>query len=362
MSSEGMQDRDISTELKEQVNTVADAGAALCIRGGGSKDFYGREPRGEPLDLSPHRGIVNFEPTELVVTARAGTPLSEIEKALTEQNQMLAFEPPYFGEQATIGGTIACNLSGPRRAYAGAARDSLLGTKLLNGRGEILSFGGEVMKNVAGYDVSRLMAGAMGTLGVLLEVSLKVLPRPEQELTLVQEVLSPSLALDELHAWARLPVPISATCYHDKRLFIRLCGTPSAVKVASDNIGGEPFTGETSDILWQDIKNHRHTFFESELPLWRLSVASDAPPIKLEGQWLYEWGGAQRWLLSEAPADTIREATRSAGGHATLFRHGHSRDEVFQPLSPGLMQIHRRLKQAFDPNGIFNPGRMYREL
>jgi glycolate oxidase FAD binding subunit len=362
MGSEVMQDRDIGTELQERVLKATDAGTALCIRGGGSKDFYGREPRGEVLDINAHRGIVNYEPTELVVTARSGTPLEEIELTLAEHKQMLAFEPPGFGEQATIGGTVACNLSGPRRTYAGAARDSLLGTKLLNGKGQILSFGGEVMKNVAGYDVSRLMAGAMGTLGVLLEVSLKVLPRPEQELTLVQEVLSPSLALDELHAWARLPVPISATCYHDKHLYIRLCGTPSAVKVASDNIGGVPFTGKTSDTLWQDLKNHRHDFFDGERPLWRLSVASDAPPIGLDGDWLYEWGGAQRWLLSEAPDDTIREAARSASGHATLFHHGHSRDEAFQPLTPGLMQIHRRLKKAFDPNGIFNPGRMYREL
>jgi glycolate oxidase FAD binding subunit len=362
MGTEVMQVRDISSQLLEQVKTAADTSNALRIRGGGSKDFYGREPQGEILELGAHRGIVNYEPTELVVTARTGTPLSEIEKTLAEHNQMLAFEPPHFGEQATVGGTIACNLSGPRRAYAGAARDSLLGTKLLNGRGEILSFGGEVMKNVAGYDVSRLMAGAMGTLGVLLEVSLKVLPRPEQELTLVQEVLSPSLALDELHAWARMPVPISASCYHGKQLFIRLCGTPSAVKVASDNIGGEPYTSGSADTLWQDLKNHRHGFFESDLPLWRLSVASDASPIKLDGQWLYEWGGAQRWLLSDAPAETVREAALAAGGHATLYRHGSNRDEVFQPLGKGLMQIHRRLKQAFDPKGIFNPGRMYRDL
>jgi glycolate oxidase FAD binding subunit len=361
MGSAVMQDQDICAELQEQVRAAADSGTALCIRGGGSKDFYGREPQGEKLELGAHRGIVNYEPTELVVTARSGTPLKEIEQTLAEHKQMLAFEPPYFGEQATIGGTVACNLSGPRRAYAGAARDSLLGTKLLNGRGEVLSFGGEVMKNVAGYDVSRLMAGAMGTLGVLLEVSLKVLPRPEQELTLVQEVLSPSLALDEFIAWARLPVPISATCYHDGQLFIRLCGTPSAIKVASDNIGGEAFTGETSDTLWQDLKNHQHAFFESERLLWRLSVASDAPPIRLDGDWLYEWGGAQRWLLSEVPMEDIREAARAAGGHATLYRRG-PRDEVFQPLSPGMMQIHRRLKQAFDPNGIVNPGRMYREL
>jgi glycolate oxidase FAD binding subunit len=319
----------------------------------------GRTPQGEQLELDGHRGIINYEPTELVITARTGTRLAEIEQTLAEHNQMLAFEPPYFDENATLGGTIACNLSGPNRPYAGAARDFVLGIKLLNGKAEIMSFGGEVMKNVAGYDVSRLMAGAMGTLGIMLEVSLKVLPKPEQETTLVLKGPSARAALDLMHSWARLPHPISATSYHDEQVYVRLSGTPGSVKAARDLIGGEEMEPEFTRQYWGALKNHQHEFFKTPEPLWRLSVASDSRPMKLDGDWLYEWGGAQRWLTCEASPETIFQAASEAGGHATLYRQGTQRDQVFHPLPPGLMQIHRQLKKAFDPDGIFNPGRMY---
>jgi len=350
--------QDLSRMLQEQVRAAIDARRPLNIVGGNTKAFYGRAPQGEPIEVAKHSGIVSYEPTELVITARAGTPLQEIEQSLAAEHQMLPFEPPHFGGSASLGGTIACNLSGPRRPHAGAARDLVLGTRLLNGRGEVLRFGGEVMKNVAGYDVSRLMAGALGTLGILLAVSVKVLPRPETEITLLQET-EPEQALERLHAWAREPLPISGSCYRDGVLSVRLSGTGGAVSEARDRIGGdEDAEGES---FWQAVKEQQLPFFGLPGPLWRLSIASDAPPMALPGDWLYEWGGALRWLKSEAPAGAIRAAAEAAGGHATLFRGG-DRDRAFHPLSTGLLRLHRNLKQAFDPHGIFNPGRMYAEL
>ncbi|MDJ0806190.1 MAG: glycolate oxidase subunit GlcE [Gammaproteobacteria bacterium] len=352
------QDQDNRAALLGQVERAKATGTPLCIRGGGSKDFYGRQPVGELLDVSQHQGIVNYEPTELVITARAGTPLRVIDQALTAENQMLPFEPPHFGETATLGGTIACNLSGPRRPYAGAARDFVLGSQVLNGKAEILHFGGEVMKNVAGYDVSRLMCGALGTLGVLLEVSLKVLPRLEHEVSLTFE-LGLEEALENLHTWGQRPYPITATCYDGDQLRVRLGGEEQAVRAAHKRIGGDALA--EGAVFWGKLREQQHGFFGSSKPLWRISLASDAAPLDLEGKWLYEWGGAQRWLASESEPTIIREAMAKAGGHATLFRNG-DRTQVFQPLPEGLLAIHRRLKTAFDPQGLFNPGRMYEGL
>jgi len=350
--------QDLTASLQAQVQQAAADRRPLRIVGSDSKAFYGCAGHGDPLAVTDHRGIIHYAPTELVITARAGTPLREIETALAAEQQMLAFEPPYFGPGATLGGTIAAHCSGPRRAYVGAARDFVLGTQLINGQGEVLHFGGEVMKNVAGYDVSRLMAGALGTLGVLLSVSLKVLPHPPAEITLVQTV-SDTAALDQLHRWSALPLPVSASCYVDNQLWIRLSGTAGACAAAQALIGGEQV--ETGQAFWHNLKEQQHPFFEPTLPLWRLSLASNAPPLPLPGRWLYEWGGALRWLHSNASADEIRTHAQRAGGHATLFRGG-PRDAVFQPLSPGLWALHRRLKQAFDPHGILNPGRLYPNL
>ena len=355
---------DISQQLQQQVRSAYEQKKAQCIIGGNSKSFYGRADAGivsaEKLNVSGHRGVLNYEPTELVITARAGTPVHEIENLLEENGQMLPFEPPAFNKKATIGGTIACNLSGPRRAYAGAARDFLLGCKLINGKGETLSFGGEVMKNVAGYDVSRLMAGAMGTLGVLLEVSLKVLPIADMESTQLFQC-SAAEALDKLHAWSQTPLPLSASSYHDSILRIRLSDATNAVRAAIDTVGGETMTD--AELYWQQLKEQELDFFTGEKPLWRISLASDSEAIGLpagydEDDCLYEWGGALRWLKSDAPADVIQGAAAELDGHASLFQHdGHSR--VFQPLAPGLMRIHQNLKQAFDPENILNPGKLY---
>jgi glycolate oxidase FAD binding subunit len=354
-----MTGQDISNQLQARVKQAFDSGSALCIRGGGSKDFYGREAVGDQVDVSPHAGITNYEPTELVISARAGTPLREIEQTLDRENQMLAFEPPHFGATATLGGTVACNLSGPRRARAGAARDFVLGTRILNGRGEILTFGGEVMKNVAGYDVSRLMSGALGTLGILLEISLKVIPKPHSEITLARQA-SVREALDTVHTLAQKPYPVSATCFDGEQLYLRLSGAESSVESSRKLIGGESIP--QGDQFWHKLREQQHGFFATGKVLWRLSVASDTPPVEIDGKWLYEWGGAQRWLISEAPLQAVRGIATGTGGHATLYRDSGAREDVFQPLPPGLMSIHRKLKQAFDPNGILNPGRMYRGL
>ena len=351
---------DRASELQSQVVTAAAAGTPLNITGGNTKAFLGRTPQGASLDVTGHSGILSYEPKELVITARCGTTLAEIDAALTERGQMLAFEPPRFGEGTTLGGTIAAGLSGPRRPYAGSARDFVLGTRILNGRGEILRFGGEVMKNVAGYDISRLMTGAMGTLGVILDVSLKVLPIPAEEITLVQG-RSHEDALQAIGNWGRRALPISATCSDGERLYVRLSGAASAVAAARDIIGGEPL--EEAEAFWAGrIREQGHAFFEDDTPLWRVSLPATTPTDRLPGKCLVEWGGALRWLKTEADPQTIQEIAAAAGGHATLFRGGDRQGQVYQPLAQPLMALHRSLKHAFDPQGLFNPGRMYPEL
>jgi glycolate oxidase FAD binding subunit len=350
---------DLSDAICATVRHALENKVPLAIRGGGSKAFYGRRIEGEPLDVTGHRGIVHYAPSELVLSARAGTPLDEVEAALAEAGQMLPFEPPHFGAAATLGGCVASGLSGPRRPYAGSVRDYVLGITLVNGRGERLRFGGEVMKNVAGYDVSRLMTGALGTLGVLLEVSLKVLPRPEQELTLaLEQPAGPAIAT--MSAWAATPLPLSACCHDGERLVVRLSGAPSAVRAAHGRLGGEVL--EDGAAYWHALRDHRRPFFAGDMPLWRLSLPPATLPLDLPGDWLIDWGGAQRWLRSDAPDDAVHRVAAAAGGHAARFRGGDRVGEVFAPLSEPVRRWHRNLKQAFDPAGILNPGRMYSEI
>ncbi len=349
---------DISAQLAERVREAHTKGTALNIHGGGSKDFYGRQTDGEPLDVSAHRGIVSYEPTELVVTARAGTPLNDIEAALSERGQMIPFGAPRF-VNCTLGGAVASGLSGPGRPYYGALRDFVLGVKIINGKGEILNFGGQVMKNVAGYDVSRTMVGALGTLGVLVEISIKVLPQPVSKLT-VQKSLATDVALDAMNRWSGRPLPITAACYDGNNMYLRLCGSNAAVDSARKKLGGELV--ETPDEFWQKLRDHRHGFFSGERPLWRLSVPPATPQISLPGKWYYDWGGAQRWLRSDAPTEKVQAAAGAVGGYAECFRHGDRAAEVFHPLPAPLMKLHRNLKQAFDPRGILNPGRLYKDF
>ena len=340
----------------ERIRDAAAAKTPLRIRAGGTKDFYGGALTGDVLDVSAYSGIVAYEPKELVLTVKAGTPLAEIERVLEGERQMLAFEPPRFGTNSTIGGTVASGFSGPRRPYAGAVRDFVLGTRIVNGKGEDLSFGGRVIKNVAGYDVSRLMAGALGTLGVLTEISFKVLPRPPMDLTLAFQ-MDEAAATRQVNAWAGQPLPLSASAWLGGRLLVRLSGAPSAVEAARARIGGD----EATDLpgFWEALRDHRIEFFNNPRSIWRLSVPQTAEPIPTPHPQLVEWGGGQRWVAGDLDALAIREAAARVGGHATLFRNGDKSVGVFHPLQPALMKIHRRLKAAFDPAGILNDGRMY---
>jgi glycolate oxidase FAD binding subunit len=355
-----VQDASIAA-LQEHVRAAAAAKTPLAIRAGGTKDFYGNAVQGELLDPRRNAGIVAHEPTELVITARCGTPLAELEAALDGHGQMLAFEPPHFGAGATIGGCVAAGLAGPRRATAGAVRDFVLGTKLLTGTAEVLSFGGTVMKNVAGYDVSRLLAGSLGTLGVILEVSIKVLPKPPAETTLRFE-MDESIALRRMNEWAGQPLPVSATAWRGGTLSVRLSGARAAIDAARAKLGGERVEESQASSFWRGIREHTDPFFVVNAPLWRLSLPCAAEPVAAAGNQLIEWGGALRWLRSELPANDLRKRAQALGGHATLFRGGDYTTGVFTPLAPPIAAIHKRLKAEFDPAGIFNPGRMYPDL
>ncbi|HIF55356.1 MAG TPA: glycolate oxidase subunit GlcE [Methylococcaceae bacterium] len=353
-----MQTHDLTESIRQAVVAAINSQTPLQIQGGGSKSFYGREPQGKVLSLLGHQGIVNYHPSELVLTARTGTALSTIEQTLAEQGQMLAFEPPHFSSTATLGGAIACGFSGARRPFTGAARDFVLGCKLINGQAQVLSFGGEVMKNVAGYDVSRLMVGAMGTLGVLLEVSLKVLPKPAVECTQVFELK----CADAMIAWLELSkkcIPLSGLSFEQNTLYVRLSGSEKAVKAARLKVGGEALSSDED--FWQDSKEQQLDFFTAADDLWRLSVPPAIPEIALSGEWFYEWGGAQRWLKTSESKQTVFSTAEQLGGHAALFRSRDRAAELFQPLPEVLKKLNRNLKIAFDPQQIFNPYRMQKD-
>ena len=346
--------------FRDRIASATTSKTPLRIRGNGTKDWYGQQLEGEVLDTTPYSGIVAYDPTELVITARAGTTLREIGKALSEKNQMLAFEPPRFDGLATLGGIVAAGLAGPRRQAVGSVRDFVLGAVLMDGKGEVLHFGGQVMKNVAGYDVSRLLAGSLGTLGLILEVSVKVLPRPVAQTTR-QFQMSQAEAVKQLNLWGGQPLPISASCWHQGRLTVRLSGARAAVDAAVQKMGGDQ--ANDAEAFWDSLREQSHEFF-SDVPqgLWRVSVPTVAEPLQLPGETLIEWGGAQRWLKTTAEASAIRAAAASAGGHATLFKGGDKSVGVFHPLQPSVARIHRHLKNTFDPAGIFNRGRMYSDF
>ena len=352
---------DCAARFADEIRAAAAAGAPLRIRGGGTKDFYGQTLEGRVLDTRACSGVVDYDPTELYVTVRAGTPLAELESALAGNGQWLAFEPPHFAPGATVGGAIASGLAGPRRQASGGVRDFVLGVRVLDGRGDDLVFGGQVMKNVAGYDVSRLMAGAMGTLGLILEVTLKVLPKPAAEATLRLE-MPEQRALEMLNKWGGKPLPISASAWRGGELGIRLSGAVAAVKAAREKIGGGEVGASQAASFWAGVRDHADPFFAGDEPLWRISVPSTAPALGLAGEQMIEWGGALRWLRTRANARSVREAAAKAGGQATLFRGGDKSSGVFHPLTAPLAKIHRNLKAQFDPQGILNRGRLYPEF
>ena len=351
--------------LVDRVRAARADKTPLDIRGGGSKAFYGEAAAGHALDMTGLAGISSYEPSELVVTVQAGTPLTELESTLAAAGQCLPFEPPRFAAGSTVGGMVAAGLAGPARAAVGGVRDYVLGATLLNGRAELLNFGGTVMKNVAGYDVSRALAGSMGCLGVICEVSLKVLPVAQATLTLRLE-MDEAQAIQRLNEWGGQPLPLNATAWWDGTLVLRLSGAVAAVAAARERLGGEVVQADMSRGFWTGLRDHSDEFFaaaalavQGGAGLWRLSVPATTPPLKLSGEQLMEWGGAQRWLCTSAPAVTVRDAASAAGGHATLFRGLDKGAGVFAPLSPPLLRIQRELKAAFDPDGVFNPGRLY---
>ena len=355
-------------EIQARIQHATAHRTPLQIRGGGSKNWYGHTPQGEVLDVAGYHGVIAYEPTELVITVKAGTRLQEVQTLLAAQGHSLPFEPPQFSEASTIGGVVAAGLVGPRRAQAGGVRDFILGASLLNGQGEHLHFGGQVMKNVAGYDVSRLLAGSLGVLGVITQVSLKVLPLPAQEQTL-RFTLDEATALHTLNAWGGQPLPISASVWQQGALYVRLSGAAPALAAAQTKMGAqfsyELIAGEDAMLFWQSLRDQTHSFFTQAggPTLWRLSLPSTAPALPL-GDQLIEWGGAQRWVWSDLPTATVREQAAQAGGHATIYRthDTHSKNEgVFHPMSAPLLGIHQRLKNEFDPAGIFNPGRMHKD-
>ncbi|WP_137925029.1 glycolate oxidase subunit GlcE [Cupriavidus sp. 2SB] len=358
--------------LTQLVDTIREAGSKkqpLRFRGGGTKDFYGQSLVGDIVDTRGYAGIVDYDPAELVITARCGTELREIEAVLAESGQCLPFEPPHFRidsaqSTATIGGAFAAGLSGPRRQSVGALRDFVLGAKLVDGNAQLLSFGGQVMKNVAGYDVSRLLAGSLGTLGLVTEISLKVLPIPAATLTLEFQMNQES-ALEFFNKCTSQPLPIAATAWFEDTALVKLAGARAAVRAATQKLGGQALPEQMAKEQWEGLRGQSHDFFarhHSE-PLWRIAVPSVAPALRLKGEQLVEWGGGQRWWHAPddhlATAEQVRLAARAVGGHATLFRNGEKSNGVFTMLPPAAWAIHKRLKATFDPMGIFGVDRMY---
>lgn len=354
-------DQDSADSLCDQVRQAYAEQTPLRIVGANTRGFYGLAVDGKPLEMAGHTGIVSYDPIELVVTVRAGTRISELEAALAEQHQMLAFEPPRFGSASTIGGAVATGLSGPRRPWAGAVRDFVLGARVINQEGKLLRFGGEVMKNVAGYDMSRLMVGAQGTLGVLTDISFKVLPKPSACHSLKLSMPLPD-ALHQLAELGRQPLPITAAAWHAGELFLRLEGGKSSVSATRERLGGEAI----SDALWQELRDLEHAFFtqNNDQALWRLSLPPNTPALPLdvaEHDIFYDWAGSQRFIKTSLDADTLRAVCRQAGGHATCYTPAAlgGAEAPFTPLEPVVDKYHRQLKAQLDSHGIFNPGRLY---
>ena len=346
-------------DWRERIAGAGRSGTPLRLCGAGTKDFYGERLAGEVMNLRGWQGIVDYEPSELVISVRSGTPLSEVEAALAAHEQFLAFEPPAFGADPTIGGVIAAGLSGPRRMFAGAARDFVLGTRLLTAQGEVLRFGGQVMKNVAGFDVSRLLCGSLGILGILTEISLKVLPRPRLEETRRLE-LAAAQTVEAFNRWAALPLPVSGAAWSQGSAWVRLSGAPAAVRAAREQIGGDPVAASLADRFWSDLRHCQLPLFAAE-SLWRLSLPPAAAPPDIPVEPLIDWGGALRWYANVPPEIPVRERARAARGTALRWR-GAAPEGRFHPLPENVASLHRRLKERFDPRGIFNPGRLIASL
>ena len=340
--------------FQETVRRAAADGRALRIRGGGTKDFHGVALEGEILDTRGWSGVIEYDPPELVLTARAGTPITEVERTLAERGQMFAAEAPRLCPESTLGGVVAAGFSGPRRASAGSVRDYVLGVRVIDAQGRDLSFGGQVMKNVAGYDLSRFITGSFGTLALITEVSVKVLPLPEAEATIAFD-LDETSAIDRVNRWAGQPLPITATAHVEGRLHVRLSGARPAVSAALEKLGGDVVDGGPA--FWTTLRDQQHAFFTSAPALWRLSIKPTTPPLAL-GPTLTEWNGGLRWIAADLDPEAAHAAARRAGGHATLYRGGRPATGI-QRLEPGVLALHQRLKSALDPNCLFGPHRIH---
>lgn len=347
-------DVDVESDLGTQIAAVAATGGQVEIVGSGSKRFYGEALDALELSVAGHSGVIDYDPAELVITLRAGCRLRDVEALLAENRQMFGFEPPAFGADATIGGMIASGLAGPRRAWAGAIRDFVLGVKMLDGRGETLGFGGRVIKNVAGFDLSRLMAGSLGTLGVILEASIRVIPQFETEQTLRFEHADAAAHVRWINELGREPWPLSASCWVERQSYLRLSGSEQGVRQAERELGGDSI-----EFDWAALREQTHAFFDGEAPLTRVALPPTAAALAVELPQLIEWGGAQRWLRGDVDLAALRETVAAAGGNACAFRHHPEGTPVFQPLPAAMLTLQRNIKSSFDPAGIFSPGRIY---
>ena len=350
---------DISNQLKDQVLEAGRTPQPLIIHGGNTKSFYGRPVQGDVVSVAAHSGIISYQPTELVITARAGTPIAELQMDLEKNGQMLGFDPPRFADGGTLGGAIAAGLAGPSRPFQGAVQDFVLGAKILTGDGKIMQFGGQVIKNVAGFDVSRLMVGALGCLGIILEVSLKVSPIAQSVKTAVLDVPSADNAIDIMNNLAGKPLPISAASWYEGKCRIRLSGSEQGVDAAMKEIGGD--SDDQGDSFWDSVRDQTHDFFKQNAPLLRCSLPPAAPGQKMIEKQLIDWGGAQRWCYDVGGTGLVEEV-ENLSGHVTRFKNGGDDSEVFSELNPAIMKIRKRLKNQFDPLGILNPGRMYEDF
>ncbi|MGB1172140.1 MAG: glycolate oxidase subunit GlcE [Marinobacterium sp.] len=349
---------DLTSELIAQVRDAVEAKETLAISAGCSKTFIGRQIETDrTIDVSGHTGIVSYQPVELVMTARAGTTLAEIESALAENNQMLACEPPRFGGKATLGGTLATNVSGPGRPWYGSIRDHVLGVTLINGESKQLRFGGQVMKNVAGYDLSRLQAGAMGGLGLMTEISLKVLPKPATTRTL-KFTMDQAEAIQRMNSMSGQPKPITAAYWSSGELFVRLAGAASAVDATAKSWGGEELASDVALALWSDLQDQKLAIFNAD-KVWRFSMKSSADVLPIEGDSLINWGGAERWYVGDHSFDRMVALAEGAGGQVSLYRGGDRTDEVLHPVNPSIQSLQQRIKASVDPQGVFNPGRAF---
>ncbi len=347
---------DQTSEFADHITRAAAAHQPLVVCGGRSKEFIGGVATGDSLDTTLHQGLVIYEPEELTLSALAGTSIAQIAELLARSGQMLAFNPPQFSNRSTLGGCIAAGLSGPERPFWGSARDAVLGVGLINGSGQILKFGGRVMKNVAGYDISRLMAGSWGTLGLITEVTLRVVPLPEHRETFTTAI-DEAAALNALARWIRSGVPISAACHLNNTLHVQLSGSENSVKHARLHLEGDWAPQE--HLFWNHVRDHTHPFFDSLENLWRCIVPPHTPPLPLEGNQLIDWAGAQRWYRGNTPAELVQSTAKKAGGYALLFRSRGVRPPLYSEISGPLLHLHQRLKAVFDPASIFNREKLF---